>query len=386
MAIAKDKISSEVISGLILLAVLAVVLILANSPLADLYEKWTEVPIHLGVGDHTVSKPALLWVNEGLMAIFFMLLGLEIKHKIFLDRSINKKTVTAPVIASIGGVLLPVVIYFILNYSNSTAMHGWGVATTTDTAIVLAILAILGNRIPKNLRLLMLILSIVDDVLAVFIIAVFYTSTLSWSAMMLALLGFSILIFFNFIKLTKITPYFLVGVFIWFCVLQSGIHATLAGVVIGFSIPIVKDRQRYYSKRIESYLRVWSLYFVLPLFVFMNGGISFSQLSVSHLWSSVSLAIVLGLFLGKFIGAFSFFMLAVFSKLGRLPRGVDWKHVMALCSLSGVGFTMSLFLSTLAFNNTAYEDVSGQAVLIGSLMSLILSISLFLIFCRKRVR
>lgn len=387
----KKIVALDATSGMLLLLMLAIALALANSPLHTVYLRLVDLPIHLRLGTFIVEKPLVLWVNEGLMAIFFMLLALEIKREI-CDGELSKPSqLLLPVLAAIAGIAVPVLIYVALNHGRPDANHGWPIATTTDIAFAMGLIALLGKRVPPSLKTFLIALSIVDDIFAVVIIAVFYTSGLSLLSLGLAAIGLVLLVVFNFLKIRHIGPYLLVGVFIWFCVLKSGVHATLAGVAIGLAVPYKikaptepNQPPRYYSplRRLETGLHPWVAFMVLPLFVLINGGIPFAGFSWGSLLSAVPLGIALGLFVGKTFGVFASVWLAEKFGLAARPLNSSWQDVLGLSALTGIGFTMSLFITALAFEGTVYENIARQGVLLGSLLSCLLGCSLFL--CKRR--
>ncbi|MEE9452384.1 MAG: Na+/H+ antiporter NhaA [Gammaproteobacteria bacterium] len=382
----QEFIKLEAGSGVVLLFVLAIALIIANSPLYSYYLAFIDLPIQIRVGTFNLEKSALLWVNEFLMAIFFMLLALEIKREIAEGELSNRSQLSLPVIAAVGGIAIPGLIYYVFNYGNSVTVLGWPIPTTTDIAFVLCVVALLGDRVPTNLKVFVVALSIVDDILAIIIIGAIYTSSLSIAALGLATAGILTLILLNRLGVKRVAPYMLIGIFIWVGVLESKIHATIAGVIIGMLIPLrTKDGTSYSPlRRLERMLHPWVAYFILPTFVFFNGGIPFKGFTISGLFLPVPLGIMLGLFVGKSIGVFTVSWLVIKSGLARLPSGSNWPQLFAVSTLTGIGFTMSLFLSALAFNGTLYEDTSRQGVIVGSILSTILGVSIFIIVGKKR--
>ena len=262
----------EAASGLLLIIMLLFALLIANTPLDKIYDAFINTPIHLRIGGFAVEKPMLLWVNEGLMAIFFMLLALEIKREIMEGELADVSQLSLPLVGALGGIVFPALIYFGLNYNHPDGgLKGWPIPTTTDIAFVLGVISLLGRRVPSSLKATLVALSIVDDILAVIIIAAFYTPKLSWLSLVLASLGILVLLLLNYFNVYKITPYVLLGLFIWACVLKSGVHATLGGVIVGLAIPLKKDARGVSPvRRVEKALHPWVAYFVLPFFVFVN--------------------------------------------------------------------------------------------------------------------
>jgi len=327
-----------------------------------------------------LAKPAILWVNEGLMAIFFMLLALEIKRE-FMEGELSEiSQLVLPFAGAIGGIGVPVLIFVLINHGHALEMRGWPIPTTTDVAFMLGIVALLGKRVPNSLKVMLVALSIVDDIVAIAIIAVSYSHSLSWIAFAVGLIGIVVLIIFNLCNVARIAPYMIVGVIIWVAVLQSGIHATLAGVAIGLLMPMYNKKDKAISpvSTLERRLHPWVAYGVLPLFVLFNGGVSFAGFSWAQLLEPLPLGIGLGLFVGKSVGVFLCCWIALRLKFATLPNGSSYRQLFGASALTGIGFTMSLFLSTLAFANTQYENLSRQGVLVGSLIACIIGVCVLL--------
>ncbi len=372
-------ISLEVASGILLLFMLIIALIFANTALSDFYNSILDIPLHVGIGPYEARKPILLWVNEGLMAIFFMLLALEVKREVITGEMSKLSKFILPIAGALGGIILPVLIFVLLNHGHPLKMRGWPIATTTDIAFALGVVALLGNRVSPSLKITLVTLSIVDDILAVIIIAAYYTDTLSWMSMILSLLGLVALVVLNICKVQRIAAYMLVGGFIWIFVLKSGIHATLAGVAIGLTIPYKSTTGNEYSPlmQLEKSLHPWVAFAILPLFVFLNGGVSFAGFSWQAMTASVPLGIALGLLLGKTFGAFFFCWLVIKLKWAKLPTGASLMQLLGILALTGIGFTMSLFIASLAYNQSIYEEAARQGILIGSLLACLFSVIIF---------
>ncbi len=375
----------ESTSGVLLVIALLLAIALANTPLAKYYDVILDTPIQIKIDIFELQKPLLLWINDGLMAVFFMLLALEIKREVLAGELASLNQILLPVSAAIGGIIFPALIYFGLNYHTPAALPGWPIATTTDIAFALGVIALLGSKVPPSLKVFLVALSIVDDILAITIIAVFYTAKLSYLSLACAFGGVVILIILNFLHVRRIAAYMLVGAFIWICVLQSGIHATLAGVIIGFTIPYKVRQSSQISplRELETKLHPWVAYLILPLFVFANGGITFGDVPISALWSSVPLGIILGLVIGKTFGVFSATWLITQLKVAKLPSGSNLMQLLGLSALTGIGFTMSLFLASLAFFDSSYESLARKAVIIGSFISCIVGVAAFNLAARK---
>ncbi|MCH9643753.1 MAG: Na+/H+ antiporter NhaA [Gammaproteobacteria bacterium] len=369
-------IKMEALGGILLFVVLVIALIIANSGLANWYSHFIDLPLHFGIAQFVVKKPLVLWVNEGLMAIFFMLLALEIKREILEGELSEPSQLTLPIAGAIGGIVLPIAIYVFFNHHDKAAMPGWPIPTTTDIAFMLGIVALLGDRVPTRLKIMLIALSIVDDIVAVTIIAAVYTGSLSWLSLEVALLGVLVLLYLNFRGVSRVAPYILIGVVICFCVLKSGVHATLGGVIVGLTIPLSSGKDGVFSplRHLEKHLHPWVVFLVLPLFVFFNGGVSFQGISWGALFSSVPLGIAAGLFVGKTLGVFLFCSFIILIRWAKLPEGVRFSHLLGISALTGIGFTMSLFLGALAFTNTPFENLVRQGVLLGSLCSAVFGV------------
>ncbi len=372
----REFIKLESSSGIILVLMAILALILDNSPL-DVYYKLllsTHFAIHLG--SMGIDKPIILWINDGLMVIFFLLVGLEIKREIIIGELSSTARIILPAIAAVGGMVVPALVFILCNHHKTLALHGWAIPTATDIAFALGILAILRSRIPVSLKIFLTALAILDDIGAIIIIAAFYTTHLSILALVLAGICVIVLIALNRLKVTSLTPYILVGIILWICVLKSGVHATLAGVVVALCIPLNdKDNPDYSPLRyLEHSLHPWVAFGVLPLFAFANAGISFGGLHLSAIFSSIPIGIALGLFLGKQIGVMAASWICVKTGLAKLPSYANWWQMYGVSLLCGVGFTMSLFIGTLAFNQThpEYLILVRVGVLAGSVISGIL--------------
>jgi NhaA family Na+:H+ antiporter len=373
-------ISLEATGGVFLLIALFIALIIANSPLDKAYQGFLDTPIHIGLGNFQLAKPAILWVNEGLMAIFFMLLAMEIKREFLEGELSDIAQLTLPLAGAVGGIGLPVLIFVLFNHGKGLEMRGWPIPTTTDVAFMLGIVALLGSRVPTSLKVMLVALSIVDDIVAIVIIAVTYSNSLSWATFGVAIAGVVLLILFNLFKIMRIAPYMIVGIIIWVAVLKSGIHATLAGVVIGLLVPLKDSKNQDNSplRTLERLLHPWVAYAVLPVFVLFNGGVPFAGFSWHQLGQPLVLGIALGLFVGKTIGVFICCWFVLVLKWARLPNCSNYRQLLGVSALTGIGFTMSLFLSTLAFANTKYENLSRQGVLVGSLIACVIGVCILL--------
>lgn len=376
-----DKITNqfirlEALAGLILIAVLLLAILIANSSLAGVYYNFTHTPIFIGIDNLIIKKPLLLWVNDGLMAIFFMLLAIEIKREAIEGELANKKNLALPLFCALGGIVVPILIYVALNHANPLALKGWPIPTTTDIAFVLGIISLLGKRVPLELKVLLVAFSIIDDVFAVIIIALYYTEKLSFLSLSIGLIGTILLILGNKLKVHNISFYLIIGLVIWLFVLQSGVHATLAGIIVGLIIPIKTDNKISPGKSLEHTIHPLVTFFIIPFFVFMNGGVSFSGFNLTSLMHPVSLGIILGLVLGKGLGIFIFGVTAIKANIATKPKTYNYTQFLGLCCLSGIGFTMSLFFVGLAFKANEFDLLARQGVLAASLIACILGVLL----------
>lgn len=361
----------EAAGGVVLMIAAAFAVLISNSPFAYLYDLLLDTPVVIQIGALELNKPLLLWINDGLMAIFFFLVGLEIKREVVEGRLSSVRTATLPVIAAVGGMALPAVIYMVLNWGDANALRGWAIPAATDIAFAVGVLALLGSRVPAVLKVFLLALAIIDDLGAIIIIALFYTSELSLSVLGIAAAGMAVLAFLNHRRVTRVSPYLITGLIVWVCVLKSGVHATLAGVVIALFIPIASPDAEKPSllRELEHSLAPWVAFGVVPVFAFANAGVALYNLSPSDILNGIPLGIALGLFIGKQLGVMSFVWVSVKLGMASLPDGINWRHVYGAALLAGIGFTMSLFIGTLAFTNPA----DGAAVRIGVLSGSILS-------------
>jgi NhaA family Na+:H+ antiporter len=349
--------TTEAIGGMLLLAAAIMAMILKNSAYGDNYSAFLETPVAvtIGVMDGAldIQKPLLLWINDGLMAIFFFMIGMEVKREILIGQFSDVKQTILPIIAGIGGIAVPAICYYLLTADNPEAIQGWAIPTATDIAFALGILALVGPGVPIALKLFLMTLAIIDDIGALAIIAFFFTSKLSITAIIVAGISVVALITMSMRGVTRLAPYIFVGLILWVSVLKSGVHATLAGVILGFCIPM---GPREPGRETESPLQMlihevhpWAAFFILPLFAFANAGISLEGMKLADLFTGVPLAIMVGLFVGKQVGVFGFSWLAIKMKLCELPEGVSWQQLYGAAMLCGVGFTMSLFIGSLAF-------------------------------------
>ncbi len=361
--------------GIVLMIAAVLAMIAANSPAAGLYGLFLETPVEVRVGALKIAKPLFLWVNDGLMAVFFFLVGLELKREIVDGELSRPANVLLPALGAIGGIVVPVGIYVWINAGSPAAMQGWAIPAATDIAFALGILMLLGSRVPVSLKVFLVSLAIFDDLGAIIIIAIFYSADLSTSALVVATVCIAVLGFLNWRGVSSVSTYILVGVVMWIAVLKSGVHATLAGVALAAFIPMRdKDEPDHSPLRdLEHDLHSVVAFGVLPLFAFVNAGIDLGGVSFGDLLHPVPLGIAAGLFVGKQLGIFLLCFLAIRSGLARMPDGANWGSLYGVCVLCGVGFTMSLFVGSLAFENVALDTRmlfdERLGIILGSLLS-----------------
>ena len=372
---AQDFLKLESASGILLIMAASLALIVANSPLDEYYSMLLDVPVEFRIGDLEIAKPLLLWINDGLMAVFFFMIGLELKREIMDGELSNLANVWLPGIGAIGGVLIPVAIFAFLNWGDADSMKGWAIPAATDIAFALGLLMLLGSRVPAALKIFLVSLAIFDDIAAIAIIALFYTSELSTRALVTTLVCLIVLAIMKKRGVSSVSPYLWVGLIMWVSVLKSGVHATLAGVALAAFIPmsVAGEPGRSPLRELEHDLHTLVAFAILPIFAFANAGISFIGVEFSDLFHPVPLGIAAGLFVGKQLGVFGFCWLAIKFGVARLPAGATWGSLYGVSILCGVGFTMSLFVGSLAFESTA-SDVREMfderlGILLGSLVS-----------------
>ncbi len=360
----RDFFKMESEGGILIVIAAAIAMVIANSPLNELYQG----TLHTYVFGMSLSH----WINDGLMAIFFLLIGLEVKRELLDGALKSKETAIFPAIAALGGMLAPALVYVAFNMGDAQAIQGWAIPAATDIAFALGIMALLGNRVPTSLKVFLLALAIIDDLGVVIIIALFYTGDLSTLALTIGFIMTGVLFMLNAKRVTKLTPYLIAGTILWVAVLKSGVHATLAGVVIGFAIPLKgKEGESSPLKHLEHALHPYVAYAILPLFAFANAGISLQGVSVDGLTSMLPLGVALGLFVGKPLGIFTFSLAAVKLGVAKLPEGINLKHIFAVSVLCGIGFTMSIFISSLAFGdvNAEFDTYARLGILMGSTLA-----------------
>jgi Na+:H+ antiporter, NhaA family len=371
----QEFLNLESSGGIMLMAATALAIIAANSSAVTLYHSLLDAPVEVRVGAISVAKPALLWINDGLMAVFFFLVGLELKREFLEGELATWRQVALPAIGALGGMIVPSAVFVVLNHDSSAALRGWAIPAATDIAFALGVMALLGSRVPLSLKVFLTSLAIFDDVGAILIIAFFYTEKLTLSALCFAGAMIILLLLLNRQGVAKKTPYIIIGMALWLSVLKSGIHATIAGVILAFFIPFRPEVPGGPSplREMEHDLHSTVSYGILPLFAFANAGISLEGVRLSSLLHPLPLGIAAGLFLGKQVGVFFFSYLAVRTGIARLPESAGWKAFYGVAVLCGIGFTMSLFISGLAFEpGSLGQSVDERiGILAGSFLSAI---------------
>lgn len=367
-------IQHEAAAGVLLLLAAILALALENTAARWIYDSLLSTQVTIAVGALKLDKPLLLWINDGLMAVFFFLVGLEIKRELLIGELSTMQQAALPAVAAIGGMVVPALIYVAFNLTSPETLGGWAIPAATDIAFALGVLALLGPRVPAVLKVFLLALAIIDDLGAIIIIAVFFTYELSVLALALAGIGVVVLLALNLANVTRIAAYVLVGLFIWVCVLKSGVHATLAGVVTAFAVPLRSkggDTHDGPLESLEESLHPWVTYLILPAFAFANAGVSLAGLAIGKLFGPLPLGIAMGLFLGKPIGILGATWLAWRSGIAQLPPGTNWSQLAGIAWLGGIGFTMSLFIGSLAFPDPVHSGYIRIGVLGGSILSAI---------------
>ena len=378
----------EAAGGIVLMLAAAAALVIANSPLGHYYLDLLEIPFSIQFGTLGLSKPILLWVNDAWMAVFFFLVGLEIKREVLEGRLSSRSDLLLPAAAAIGGMAMPAIIYVAINWQSAINMNGWAIPTATDIAFALGILGLLGSRAPMSLKVLLTAIAIIDDLGAIVIIALFYTDGLSLMSLGLAVIPLIGLIVLNRMRVSHATPYVLLGAVLWVFVLKSGVHATLAGVVTAFAIPLgVKDEDGHsLLEYLEHKLHPWVAFLILPVFAFANAGISFKGMGLDSMAEPVTLGIALGLILGKQFGVFLPVWMAIKSGIAQMPANANWLQIYGMSILCGIGFTMSLFIGGLAFEVARFEAPIRLGVLAGSIFCAILGYLLLRVASAKTSR
>ena len=370
----RNFLSQESAGGILLLVAVALAMLLANSPLSGLYQGFLDTEMQVRFGALDINKPLLLWINDGLMALFFLLIGLEVKRELLEGALSSPSKASLPTFAAIGGMLVPAAIYLFFNYADPATKVGWAIPAATDIAFALGIMALLGNRVPVALKVFLLALAIIDDLGVIVIIALFYSTDLSMLSLIIAAVAVTGLVALNRKGVTALAPYGVLGIILWIAVLKSGVHATLAGVVIAFCIPLRAKDGSSPSEHLEHSLHPWSNFLILPVFAFANAGVPLGNMGLDSLTSPVPVGIALGLLLGKPIGVMVFSYIAVKLRLAELPQGIGWRQIAPVSVMCGIGFTMSMFIASLAFEHggEAYGDLARLGILLGSLFAAVI--------------
>nr|WP_202607103.1 Na+/H+ antiporter NhaA [Pseudomonas monteilii] len=376
----------EAASGLLLIAAAVLALIINNSPLSYLYSGLLDVPVAVQVGALNIAKPLLLWINDGLMALFFLLIGLEVKREVVNGHLSKPSQIVLPATAAIGGMVVPALIYWFINREDPAAVAGWAIPTATDIAFALGVLALLGKRVPVSLKLFLMTLAIIDDLGAIIVIALFYSGTLSSVSLLLAAACLVVLVAMNRLGVVKLGPYMVVGLILWVCVLKSGVHATLAGVALALCIPLrTRNAETSPLLALEHALHPWVAYAILPLFAFANAGVSLAGMTLESFTHPVPMGIAVGLLLGKTVGVFGLTWVAVKLRLAALPAGAGWGQLLGVAILCGIGFTMSLFVGSLAFvpGSSEYAGMDRMGILTGSFFAAVIGYAVTAMASRK---
>ncbi|MBM3504212.1 MAG: Na+/H+ antiporter NhaA [Alphaproteobacteria bacterium] len=367
----------ELTAGLLLIGAAALGIVFANTGLAPFYDLLRGMPVAVRIGDFSIDKPLLLWINDGLMAVFFFVVGLEIKRELLIDQLSTPRRAALPVACALGGMAIPALIYVYFNDADPTTLRGWAIPAATDIAFALGILALVGRSVPISVKVLLTAIAIIDDLGAIVIIAVYYTADLSTTALLVWGVGVAALAVLNRLRVTHMAPYLVVAAITWAALVKSGVHATLAGVVNAFFVPIVaKDRDETPMLiRLEEDLKPLVGFFIVPVFGFCNAGVSFAGLTWASFLAPVTLGIAAGLFIGKQIGIFVPLWVGVRLKLVPMPEGATWLQLYGMALLCGVGFTMSLFIGGLAFTDGTFDAAVRLGVLTGSLVSAVVGLA-----------
>ncbi|MEP6020811.1 MAG: Na+/H+ antiporter NhaA [Paracoccaceae bacterium] len=359
----------EASGGILLMAAALAAMIVANSGLAPAYEAFLNAQFSVLLNGEGLSKPAILWINDGLMAVFFFLIGLELKREMLEGKLKNPRDVALPGIAAVGGMALPAVVFVFINWNHAMNMPGWAIPAATDIAFALGILALVGSRAPASLKVFLLTLAILDDLGAIIIIALFYTAELKIDYLFLSLLPLAGLLWLNFKGAHRVAPALLLGAIMWYFVLKSGVHATLAGVVTAFCIPLKDKWGKSPLHSLEHGLTPYVLYLIIPIFAFANAGVVLKGMTFGDLFAPLPLGIAAGLIIGKQVGVFGLAMLMIKTGLAKMPHGANVLHIYGIACLAGVGFTMSLFIGGLSYSDPGMMNEVRLGVLSGSVVS-----------------
>jgi len=373
--------------GIVLMVAVVLAMLVKNSPLSELYIQFLNINGTAQIGALKLEKPLFLWVNDAWMAIFFFLVGMELKREILYGYLSDKSQLRLPLAAAVGGMVMPALIYLYFNHNNAIAAHGWAIPTATDIAFALGVLSLLSDRIPVSLKVFLMTVAVIDDLGAIIVIAFFYTSQLSTTSMLAGLIFVIGLILLNRFKVNHLTAYVLVGIGLWVCVLKSGVHATLAGVIIGLMIPgrnSTDDTHSLLEHTIHK-LHPWVAFAILPMFAFVNAGIAFDGMNFQRLMEPVPFGIFMGLAVGKPVGVMLFSGLVIMCGLAKLPPNMNWTHLFGVSLLCGIGFTMSIFVGSLAFQEAdiGYARIDRLAIILASLLASVAGFIVLRLSCPK---
>ncbi|WP_270962195.1 Na+/H+ antiporter NhaA [Campylobacter upsaliensis] len=379
----KNFVHNEAFGGVLLIICTIFALLVQNSFLSDHYRELLNLNMGFVAGEFRLEKPFLLWVNDGLISIFFFAIGLELKKELMQGAFKEVRSIILPFAAAVGGIIVPASIFALVNVGDAYTLKGWAIPTATDTAFALAVLMMCGRHIPSSLKIFLLSLAIFDDVGAILIIAIFYTSKLSIVAFIVASCAILALLILNLLGITRKSFYFICSLILWVSVLKSGVHATLAGLITAFFIPVFTKDGKPFLKEIDESLKFWLVFVILPLFAFANAGVNLANIDLKSIFSGASVGIFLGLFVGKQVGVFLFSYLAIKSGLARLPEGANFKQLYGVCILTGIGFTMSLFIDGLAYEvSDIFNYADNLSILVASFCSGILGFVYLKFFAR----
>ena len=369
----RDFMRLESAGGILLLAAAIIAMLVANSPLASLYSELLDTTVAVQVGALSIDKPLLLWVNDGLMAVFFFLVGLEIKREIMEGELSSFSQVVLPGMGALGGMAVPAAIYTWINWGDPVALDGWAIPVATDIAFALALLSVFGTRVPTSLKVFLLTVAIFDDLAAIVIIALFYSGDLSLIALLIGVAALLVAVSMNRLGVTRTSSYILLGIVLWIAVLKSGVHATLAGVLIALCVPMRDAQGESPLRNLEHDLHGPVAFAILPIFAFANAGLSLSNISINDLTHPVTSGVVAGLLIGKPAGILAFVWIAVSLRFARLPPNLNWTQLLGVAFACGIGFTMSLFIAGLAFEHGSGGYFGGDrlGILVGSILSAI---------------
>lgn len=364
-------IKSESSGGIIMIAMALLAMIAANGSTAELYQSFINSHISFGIGEKSISEPLGQWVKDILMVFFFLLVGMELKNEMLEGVLSDKKQILLPLLAAIGGMVAPAAVFLLINHDLSSHWHGWAIPSATDIAFALCVLMLVGKNIPPALKIFLLAIAIFDDLGAILIIAFFYSKTLAIIPLLLVALSIGVLFLLNRFNVMAISAYMIIGIILWFCLYNSGIHTTIGGVLVGMAIPLrdPKDKSNSPLNTCMHFLHPWVIFLILPVFAFTAAGINLQDVSLKSLFEPLVLGVALGLFIGKQIGIFGTTWLIVKSGFAALPEGTNWQHIYGVSIVAGVGFTMSLFVNMLAFNDVLMQEQAKLGVIAGSILA-----------------